>query len=423
MTDTQAEPTPDARPSRASVPSYSSLTTHRTCPQKWNYAYLQRLETDAFGDTIDRDLGSWWHAFRAMDAIVVGHDRGSLRYVPDQITTGDSGPTLTLVGTYDPAGELPRWVVKTRTGPRVLPTGQATVAALAAAWWRTLGTEEGGDAEQWAERTGEALPDALRRMDLRWRERWASENDHEDPVAVELRWRRALGDSWLQGTADLVYLDRSRDMLVVRDLKTRRNLGPTALDDMMDSQPHLYSWGLAEMFDEPIRAVSYDRARSTAPKLPKVTIQGNLAKTPSDYDLATYLAWSTGPDGEGVPWGEEGAVFASGKRKGEPKFGRYLPEESVLDHLRTPDELGRWFDRSLTPINPRIVSAHLASSAHTIDDIGRTRGMIADTGAAPRNFTRYGCTNCDFQQLCRAQMIGGPDGDYPPEDYGLRPKN
>ena len=73
--------------------SYSTLTTYRQCPQKWNYSYVRNLTKDDPSDVrVELEFGNWWHALRAADSIERGRELGTLRYVPEQIKTVDDGP-------------------------------------------------------------------------------------------------------------------------------------------------------------------------------------------------------------------------------------------------------------------------------------------------------------------------------------------
>jgi hypothetical protein len=217
----------------------------------------------------------------------------------------------------------------------------------------------------------------------------------------------------LWGYADEVYQDRKRGIVVVRDCKTSGTLGQvTSLDEMMDSQVQLYAWGLApdcaEWGLQPPRAVAFDRVRSKAPKTPKITKAGKLSASVKDYDLRTYLEWCA----DGVPF--------EGMKKDGSAAGTYTAEESEIERLTSPQSVSQWFSRHLTPVSPYLVRSHLQAAADTCSDISRTRMRADKRGEAPRNFGKAACQFCEFADLCRAQMVGGPGGEYAPEEYGLR---
>ena len=200
---------------------------------------------------------------------------------------------------------------------------------------------------------------------------------------------------------------------MVRDCKTSGTLGQvTSLDEMMDSQVQLYAWGLAPDCAEwglpSPRAVAFDRVRSKAPKVPRITKAGKLSASVKDYDLRTYLEWCA----EGVPF--------EGMKKDGSAAGTYTAEEAEIERLTSPQTVSQWFARHLTPVSPYLVRSHLQAAADTCSDISRTRVRADRRGEAPRNFGKAACQFCEFADLCRAQMVGGPGGEYAPEEYGLR---
>ena len=380
---------------------YSGLTLFRKCPQAYGYKYVARLEASTDQPLTARDFGSWWHAVMAAESLERGREQKSLRYVPEEITTVDDGPTF--------------------------PGESVTVQDVlegADKWWRTLSDEH---REVWTDWLGQKVPDRLKGLLSRWLDQWREDREHEEVLAVEMPWKRTLPgtETELFGTVDEVYRDTRRGMIVVRDHKTVGDLSNrTAVDDMMDSQLSLYSWGAAPTVTAwglgKIKAVAYDRVRSIAPKQPQVTASGGLSKSVSAYDLQTYLEWAAGPDGQGVPWGKEGEYFKSGAKKGKPKFGRYTAEEAVVERLSTPVARGMWFQRSVSPLNVNLVKVHLRAAIQSAHGVGETVEQFERIGEAPRNLTRTGCKWCEFADLCRAQMVGGPDGEYDPADYGLQ---
>lgn len=421
--DADAEPAPDEWNPSLYV-SYSSLTLHRQCPQAWAYRYLRGL--DRSGAAVARDLGSWWHLVRAMDALQRGLSMGSLRSVPRTLSTGAPDLVLERVG-YDPSAAIPLPAEGSRyrlPNGKTVPVSSEVAVALAAAWWRTL---SGEDRDAWIEESGEPLPDRLAYMEARYVERWADDLAAEVPLAVEHKFKREVPNgsgAVLPGVVDLIYLDTRRRLVVVRDAKSNRTLAAAdAADDLSDSQVHLYGWGVNAEVETwghgSVSALSYDRARSAPPKQPTVTLSGALSKSVTDYDEHTYATFAAGPDGDGVPWGEEGEHYKTGKRAGEPKWGRYVAEDSVLERLRSPAAQSVWHQRTLTPLNRNIIKAHLQAVSDTQRQAERTVAQFTEHGEAPRNFTRFGCSRCDYNRLCRAELVGGPDGEYPPEDFGL----
>ena len=407
--------------------AYSQLTVHRQCPQRWMYAHDRKLEkVDPEDARVELEMGQWWHALRAADSIERGLVHGTLQSIPRRISTTDDGPEIKLPSLENLRAE------HEHSGVHLV----RQVLEAADQWWKS---RSGYEVDAWEERIGADMPSNLRRMSAAWKERWSDELAYERPLAVELYWRRDLptltdrstGEirdthTTMTGYVDEVYLDIRRNLVVARDHKAHKKLSEqSAADDMMDSQLQIYAWGASPTVSSwglgPIRATAYDRVRTTVPKSPTVTASGTLSKSVTDYDLATYLAFAAGPDGDGVPWGEEGVYFKTGKRAGEPKFGRYTAEESVIEKLSDPAALSAWQQRTLTPLNRNIVRTHLRAAVDTAGDIRVTRDRAAETREAGRNLSK-GCEWCPFAALCRAEMVGGPDGDYDLEAMFIRPK-
>lgn len=392
MTTTTAVTTPP----RTELPtlSYSALTAHRKCPQAWHYGYERKLEPYLDSEIpVEREFGSWWHALRAAETIQRGRSFGSLRHVPKTIRTVDNGPTF--------------------PGAEVMPSDVLDAAEV---WWRTLSEPV---REVWVERLGgQDLTTRLDALFGRWLERWEEERRYEQPLARELYWRRQLPGTEVElvGFVDEVYLDTRRNMVVVRDDKSSRALAAqTAADDMMDSQLQLYAWGATPVVKAwdlgGIRAVAYDRARLVAPKEPQITLAGTLSKSVTDYDVHTYIQWAWGADGKGVPY--------PGRKKDGSDAGLYVLDEKVVEKLSDPAARSAWFQRTVRPVNVNTIRTHLRSAIDSAADIARTVDRTAATGEAARNLTRN-CRFCDFVKLCQVEMVGGPGGEYPLVDYGLR---
>ena len=326
--------------------TYSSLTLHRRCPQAWKYRYIDGLRRRRSEITPALDFGSWFHAARALDRIAKGRAEGTLKAVPDEIHTTDTGPSF-------PPNSSP-----------------ADVLEAAVDYWERLGETA---REAWLDWLGQALPDRLEHAYVEWRERWAQDSENEAVLAVEQRWERSVPGTGvvLWGYADEVYQDRKRGIVVVRDCKTSGTLGQvTSMDEMMDSQVQLYTWGLGPTCDEwgvpRPRAVAFDRVRSKAPKTPKLTKAGKLSSSVKDYDLTTYQEW-VGDDG--IPY--------EGMKKDGSAAGVYTAEEAEIERLGSPQVVSQWFSRHLTPVSPHLVRSHLQVAADTCSDICLTRRRAA----------------------------------------------
>ena len=389
--------------------SYSSLTTHRACPQRWFYGSVRKLRTLNEDPAAERDFGSWWHALRAIESMQRGRELGCLKWVPKEVRTTDDGPRLAVSDTltvYD-------------------------LLVAAEYWWDRRSEDYRAN---WIAKLGEPAHVRLLSAFERWQTMWEAEIVWESPLAVELSWGRDLplvvdpftGEkvdplTRLVGYVDEVFLDRRRNVVVVRDHKTGKSLSSqTSADDMMDSQLQLYAWGasptVAEWNVGRIEATAYDRACSVAPRPPGLTMSGRLATrlgepSISSADLRCYLEWAIGPDGEG-------AAFPGLKKDGSGA-GFYQPEQDIIDRLSTPTAQSVWFQRTLTPLSTHVVKAHLRAAVDSALDQRRSRARAEQNGEAARNLTS-GCRWCDFAKLCRAELVGGPSNDYDLADFNLR---
>lgn len=400
--------------------SYSSLNLHRQCPQAWAYRYLRGIERiEDF--KVHADFGVWFHLIKDAEALRRGSEMGSLIFTPDSLSIPGTSTEFLRVGDSPSV----KYLIG-KGGSEVQLTPDLILGLAAKVWDRqTLDYQEA-----FIEALGEDLPTRLSATFHKWVDEWAADRMNEAPLAVEFKFRRPLpevpGEPVVPGYVDEIYRDLKRGIVVVRDTKTSSKLDASdAEDDLSDSQTHLYAWGVEEALKEfnlKVDAVAYDRVRSVAPKQPKVTASGGLSASVKDYDLATYLAWAAGPEGEGVLWGEEGEYFKTGKRAGEPKWGRYLAEEKEIARLSTPQARSVWFQRTLTPLNRNIIRAHVQAAVDTQQAAQQTVHRFKTTGEAARNFNRRQCGWCDFRKLCRAELLAGPGGDFPLREWNLREK-
>lgn len=399
--------------------TYSRISTHRTCPQRFNYQYIRGLQQDRTQEhPVELLFGNWWHAVRAVDSIVRGVKAGSLRYLPERLGTAEGPADNPHVWAIElPA--LEALVEDTQQGGTMLEDLPRKAWATLRRWENSL-TDDQKDA--WLERVGELPYDRLRYVNARWEEAHAKETATEQPLAVELPWTRALPSlagvdplAEVHGFVDEVYLDTVRNIVVVRDHKSNKSLeNRSTVDEMMDSQLQMYAWGVSPWLTEQglssPKAVAYDRVRMTAPKAPKITLTGTLSKSVTDYDLHTYLEFCKGEDGNGVPF--------EGRKKDGSQAGIYTAESAVVENLQAPPAVAKWLIRQKTPLNRNIVVSHLRSAVDSSLDIRRTRERVEASQEAGRNLSSS-CKWCPFAQLCRAEMVGGPGQDYDLESMGL----
>ncbi len=433
---------------------YSALTLHRKCPQAWYYRYGLGLRQPVTGPAPQLRYGSWWGALVGADALERGRKADSLVIPPKRWSPVDGGPE------FDQATVTVKDVI-----------------LAAKDWWQQ---QDELTREVSMEKMGAPVQIRIRDAYVRYRDEYANELKNELPLGLEVYWERALprpeeDGAWENGEAisfeglpevrlfgfiDQVLFDKQRDMLVVKDDKFLSSLGnATLVDDMMDSQLDLYAWGVEPTLqrhgvDLRVRAVMFDRVKSTAPTMPKLNLNGSLSAATTMYDAKTYLDWAKedtrgefpqnevdapyGLDQEfwetklsdeqrleilslppGRVWGKIGEYFVTGTKKGQPKFGIYQPDEKLIEKLSTPQWKHQFMNRSTRPVSRNVVRAHLRAAVDSATDIWRTEKRAAITGEAARNLVKVNCSWCDYQKLCHAQMVGGPDGEYDLREMNL----
>lgn len=370
--------------------SPSSLGTYRSCPKKFEYSAIRKLRPAGLTPLITRELGSWWHAVRAADAIRRSRAQETAPlYLPDTISTGDMGPEL-------PVHE---------------ETCASDVLLAAQRFWDGMSFEQ---QERWVEKTGAPLPEHLAEMDRRWSEAWGAESrENEEVIAVEVFVEVPIADTGvvLRGRVDEVYRDKRLGLIVVRDHKTNGTIAAAeSLDDLLDSQLHLYAWGVSVQLGVNVGAVGYDRARSKPAAQPAVTKAGKLSASVTDYDVAAYLAFTAEP----VPF--------PGLKKDGSGAGFYERDPKVIEKLSTPGERDKWNRRTLDPVNPRMIRGHLQEAVATAEGQAEARRRFDDAsrGPIPRNLSRTGCKGCDFVQLCLDELR--TNQRLEPASYGLAAK-
>lgn len=391
---------------------YSSIMLHRKCPQAWYFRYglgLSRPETA--GAKPYMDYGTWFGAMRSAEALERGRKMGSLIEKPKKL------------------------VVMRKTQYRdEIAFDEATVTVkevleAAVQWWKTEATDE-LYIEEWTKALGEPAPLRLKNGFVRWRDEWGEAAKKEAPMAVELFWKRtlprpALDAEWhdqrsgkplpdmvLLGYIDELYRDLERDILVVRDNKTTSRM-PTqsSVDDMLDSQLQFYAWGvtpkLIDLSLPRVRAVAYDRALSVAPPKPALNLNGTLSAKTKLFDIRTYREWVA-----------EGQTYP-GRKKDGSDGGTYVIDPVVVQNLTDPAWRAMFHQRTLTPVNEKIVQAHLRAAVDTVTDAWRTMQRTAVTHEAARNISKDNCRWCDYVSICRAMMFGGPEGQYDLREHAL----
>jgi hypothetical protein len=353
--------------------------------------------------------GTWWHALRAAEAIERGRRVGSIKHIPREIKCADDGPRVwtRIHKEVECDKERPQEDCMSTEHPEHWDDVIDLVDRVlhAAELWEEQMPEH--HAEKWKKDLGTASVSYLLKFwDKRYRHHHAKDMENEQPIGVEVKWTRQLpgSDVILLGYTDEVYYDVKRRLVVVRDHKTSGRMSPfNAADDMVNSQLHLNAWGLKDRIEEwgvaTPTAISFERIKSTLPAKPKLTKAGKLSTTSFNWDLHTYLEFC---------------------ESDEAKEIGYEKEDAQVERITAPSFVTQFFQRTLTPINRNVARAHLQAAVDSNIDAQATIKRWGKRGSATRNFTGTACGYCGFAKLCRAQMVGGADGEYQIEEYGLR---
>jgi hypothetical protein len=426
--------------------SNSSLSVVRVCERKFAYKYPLKVKP------VDREssamlLGSWWHALRAIDSTERGIKHESLLKPTTPRSTGDSGLTLVPDGTDLLVKGLQG---STDLGRLSLSAGSVLIAA--SAWWAEQTSEK---ADEYLAKWGASLPDLLDGLNSRWLDHYAEALPSQRPLLVEQKWERQVGntDLYLIGYTDEVQHDLSKGVTVVVDWKSHASWPSESESvlDLMDSQLHLYAWGVSALLADTkysVQALTYDRVRVKNPATPTLTKTGNLSKATTDYDLWSYLRWvETGPTYErykkDVTEDElEIALYAEANLRvtadgvtldealsyvKPSDLWQHIdlnatitePSPKVVESLSGFDVQDKFFRRHLVPVNVSVIKAHLRAAVSGYEQGNRVRADVKagkDIARSPGK----ACAWCEYLPVCKAEMFGDVSGSADPASFNLK---
>lgn len=395
--------------------SYSSLTSLIKCPRQFALRHIEGIVQDG-PSSVQQALGSWFHAFVAVQNLRHGLKHESLIWTPSTLEIID-GLTVHL-DISNPA--LERLVVGYSNEPEdfdEFPLAPSGVATLCSAWW----SQQTADWQaRFEEKYGEPLPERVTNMWRRYRLHWAHTDETRIPLLVEYEWQRpvtkAEGAPLLQGRIDAVYLDLQKNLIVVSDAKTcagwpRESEQETA---MWDSQLGIGLWGIKALVTEAKAsghklladrelnfALEYDRARTKRPSEPKLVKNRKKdgpefvkSQAACDTDAYTYKRWLQRDD-----------VIAN----------EILQDDEYLAELEA--DTRRWFRRGVIPENPFAQRIHLRAA---VDNVSRIPDLNIDN-AVPLPST-MGCGGCYARELCSMTLMGVRIQDIELSDLGLKVK-
>lgn len=357
----------------------SMVSTLAACEQKFAYAYLEGLDTEPKATDWRLVLGSWFHGLMAAQGLKQGLAQGTLLEVPAAVNLGHDDLKYAPTEGLTPASAHQMWIEEVHA---YVP--------------------EGVD-ENW-----DALPDTVWFLYERYiaahKERLVS----EEVLLVEHQWSRTEPNSGMVwgGRVDRVVRDRSTGRVIVRDHKTTSSV-PDADQRLLNSQLHLYAWGLAPTLaghDLEVAAVEYDWVYTGGASTVRLTKAGNLYANQGlldPYALAVLL------DRAVDEWNAE-QVEKAGEGE-EPEVLTVMDERFDKERARAEEEgIDQFFRRSLMPINVTVVRNLLAQGVMARNAATDIVAVSSDTDqplGAMRNVGRH-CGWCSFAEVCVGDLYG-----------------
>lgn len=384
--------------------SYSTLNSLARCERQFTLRYVEGIRQTGAA-SVQRILGSWYHAMAACHNLRLGEKHDSLLWRPSTLEILD-GLTVYLEPGYETmyveeGDEAPAWPFK--------PSGILTLCRE----WYSFQPDDWQAAFE--EKYKESLPDRVANMWRRYRLRWMHTDEARIPLLVEYEWSRLIlktpDSPVFQGRIDLLYFDPKRNLVVLSDLKTAASWPSDSEREtaMWDTQLNMGLWGIKDYVksaaDTPLLkdrelnfAIEYDRGRTKKPSLPKLVSNRSKegpakvrSKAACDTDADTYTAWLKSEEAQ--------------------EYGVELDEEYLAELEADTD---RWFRRGLIPENPHATRIHMMAAlkqSQRIPDLNIDNALPMPT--------IMGCGSCEYRECCSMTLMGVDLKDIHLPDVGL----
>lgn len=395
--------------------SYSSLQALASCERKYAYRYLLRLEKA--GDTSLKFIrGHAFHAVVQADLLARGAEAGTLLVRPDKLEIFQGEDGLELLIDWAASGTYPQIFDAMGLGWVTL-TAQSVIDHIKA--WESQ--QEGERRDAMISEYGAPLHERMAELWERYSLKWAEESARQQVLLTEYTWEReAPNGQVLTGRIDSVVYDPETNLVIVRDVKTHDSW-PSESDtvmDLMESQNHMNLWGVApalrELSGAPAgrdnlytpNALEFDRVRTKKPTTPKLTLKGQLSASVKDFDGWTYRQWcATEPT-------YEVKIKDPATKETHIEVHRYEYDPEV--DAKADSDPDAWFRRSLKPLSMHTVTAHVVAAQKQAKRANEL--TFEESGLSPSK----SCGWCDFKDVCRTELIGGPIDNPVWADYGLK---
>lgn len=351
------------------------LTTLRRCARKFGYAFVEGIQPRMPGLPLAR--GSWLHYCLQAQWLRWGLEDNTLLYIPETIQIDGIEEEVSLN-----IGDNPNLVVWNNDGPpdRYDLSAAGMLRLLTEHVWNRLFDLE---KEKYTE-DGHTLPEAVKRILEEYFYFYREEFKDRDfeILLVEVDWQRAKGVEF-EGRTDYVIRIKSNGLIVCGDWKSTKT-EPHAEYKFMESQLHLYPWGIAPMLvelgipkdDVNNMAVEFDYLSTKLPTKPSQNKDGSLSKRKIN---TTYLTLT----------------------RALKEYGKKWNEEDIEKFLAKNEK--QFFVKKRLPRNKKVVAELLREN---VADSERMQEVIENPDKRTRTQSLACSWDCDFLSLCMGELYG-----------------
>jgi hypothetical protein len=352
----------------------SHLTAIRRCKNKFKYAYIEGIQPRMPALPLAR--GIWIHYCLEAQFTRWGLEDGTL-LIPHGIIQVDGVGAVVI----DPSSmEMLVPDEEAEEGIAEYPlSASGMLQLLTEQVWSHLFPEEH---EKYTE-DNHTLPEAVERILTEYfyfyREQFT--NRTFKILLVEVAWKRAYKGQEFEGRADYV-IQMDSGLIVCGDWKSTKR-EPHAEYKFMESQLHLYPWGIAPMLEElgvdrehiEMMAVEFDYLSTKLPTTPSQNKDGSISKRKIN---TTYLTLGNALREYGLKWSEE----------------------QIEEFLARNEK--EFFIRKRLPRGRKVIRTLLDENLSDSEDIVR----LVEGGVASRTVTHNCSWDCDFMELCKGELYG-----------------
>lgn len=367
---------------------HSTLASLKRCPQRFKYAYIEKLERKREARPLKR--GSWLHFMLAVDAIDRGLRWESLLEEPETIEAPDVGTVRIdaehrhLIVDPDATDEPTNVYSLTWEGALDLLTDEA---------WGWLPD----DVQQTYYEDGISLPDACRTIMRGYLWRWKGVLEYECPLLVEVEWKREDLSGAVPveygGRVDEVFVN-ANGRVIVRDWKTTKAT-PSGNYRLRERQRLLYAWGIEPLlaqYDLKIAGLELDYLLTKTPPKPALVEKGTrLSKKKINTTPVVFL--------EAVQ-----------------EYGLELTEE-YKDRVRDMDRGAKFYLRFPMPLNQKQI-------VRTLSENASVAALAKQYQQLPQLVYRVEARDCDymceFQDICLAELLGQDASTIKQREFQVR---